>query len=112
MYQYNAKIVRWVDGDTVILDIDLGFYVTRQERVRLARINAPELNSKVPYQVRLAKSARAKAKKFAPEGSQVVLSTSKSDIDRYSRYIGEITVNGKNISDYLIEKKVVDEVKL
>jgi len=111
MYQYNAKIVRWIDGDTVILDIDLGFYVTRQERVRLARINAPELNSQVPYQVRRAKSARAKAKKFAPEGSEVILSTSKNDIDRYSRYIGEITLNGKNISDYLIEIKAVEEVK-
>jgi len=111
MYQYNAKIVRWVDGDTVILDIDLGFYVTKQERVRLARINAPELNSQVPYQVRRAKSARAKAKKFAPEGSEVILSTSKNDIDRYSRYIGEITLNGKNISDYLIEIKAVEEVK-
>ena len=111
MYQYNAKIVRWVDGDTVILDIDLGFYVTRQERVRLARINAPELNSTVPYQVRKAKSARAKAKKFAPEGTEVVLATSKSDIDRYSRYIGEITVNSKNISDYLIKIGIVDEVK-
>ena len=111
MYQYNAKLVRWIDGDTVILDIDLGFYVTRQERVRLARINAPELNSQVPYQVRRAKSARAKAKKFAPEGSEVILSTSKNDIDRYSRYIGEITLNGKNISDYLIEIKAVEEVK-
>jgi len=111
MYQYNAKIVRWVDGDTVILDIDLGFYVTKQERVRLARINAPELNSQVPYQVRKAKSARAKAKKFAPEGSEVVLSTSKNDIDRYSRYIGEITYNGTNISDYLIKIKAVEEVK-
>jgi len=111
MYQYNAKIVRWVDGDTVILDIDLGFYVTRQERVRLARINAPELNSKVAYQVRKAKSARAKAKKFAPEGSLVILNTSKSNIDRYSRYIGEIEFKGKNISDYLIEIGAAEEVK-
>ena len=111
MYSYKAKIVRWVDGDTVIVDVDLGFYVTRQERIRLARINAPELNSTIPYQVRLAKSARAKAKKFAPEGSKVVLNTSKSNIDRYSRYIGEITFNGKNVSDYLIKIGIVDEVK-
>ena len=111
MYKYNAKIVRWVDGDTVIVDIDLGFYVTRQERIRLARIDAPELNSKTPYQVRKAKSARAKAKKLAPEGSQVVLTTSKSSIDRYARYIGEISFNGKNVSDYLIEMKVAKEVK-
>ena len=40
-----------------------------------------------------------------------LISTSKNDIDRYSRYIGEIEFNGKNISDYLIEIKAVEEVK-
>lgn len=107
MYQYKAKIHRWVDGDTVILDIDLGFDVHVKERIRLARINAPELNSPVPFQVRKAKHARATAKKFAPEGETVTLKTSKNSIDRYARYIGEVEYKGVNISDYLIEKEVV-----
>ena len=43
MYEYNIVIQRWVDGDTVDVDIDLGFGVwLNDQRVRLAGINAPE----------------------------------------------------------------------
>ena len=43
MYEYNCKIVKVVDGDTVDVDIDLGFGVwMRNERVRLYGIDAPE----------------------------------------------------------------------
>jgi micrococcal nuclease len=112
MYSYAAKIVRWVDGDTLIVDIDLGFRVTRQERLRLARINTPELNSAVPFQVRKAKNARAVAKKFAPEGVWVNIKTGKSKIDRYARYIAEVEYNGVNVSDYLLEQEVAKELKM
>ncbi len=43
-YQYQAKLVRIIDGDTVECDIDLGFYMTARMPVRLAHINAPEHN--------------------------------------------------------------------
>ena len=43
MYEYQVKeIVRVVDGDTVDVIIDLGFSLTKKERVRLAGIDAPE----------------------------------------------------------------------
>lgn len=107
MYTYKATVVRWIDGDTVLLDIDLGFNITREERIRLARINAPELNSKIPFQVRKAKHARAVVKKFCPHGSLVFLTTSKNKKDMYARYIAEVVFNDKNISDYLIEQDCV-----
>jgi len=106
MYEYKAKVKKWVDGDTLLLEIDLGFFVTREERIRLARINTPELNSLVPYQLRRAKHARAVAKKFCPLGSRVTVKTKKSQRDMYARYIGEVYFQGRNISDYLLEKKV------
>ena len=111
MYTYKANVVRWVDGDTVILNIDLGFYVMRQERIRLARINASELNSGTPFQVRKAKHARAVAKKFCPENSEVLVSTNKNKKDMYARYIAEITFNGINLSDYLLENGCVKMVR-
>lgn len=43
MYQYKAKVIRWVDGDTLLCLIDLGFYSHKEERLRLARIDTPEL---------------------------------------------------------------------
>lgn len=42
MYEYNAKIVNVVDGDTFDLDIDLGFHITIRERVRLLGVDTPE----------------------------------------------------------------------
>ena len=44
MYEYKIKeVVKVVDGDTVDLNIDLGFNLTKKERVRLAGIDAPEV---------------------------------------------------------------------
>ena len=46
MYQYQARLGRVIDGDTVVLDLDLGFYQWRLGRsYRLARINAPEMST-------------------------------------------------------------------
>ncbi len=109
MYTYKANVIRWIDGDTVILNIDLGFYITREERIRLARINAPELNSSLPYEVRKAKHARRIAKFFCPPGSVVLVTTHKNKKDMYARYIAEVVFNNTNISDYLIQQGCVKE---
>ncbi|MBT8200507.1 MAG: thermonuclease family protein [Acidimicrobiia bacterium] len=42
-FQYRARPIRVVDGDTVDLEIDLGFHIYHHIRVRLAGINAPEV---------------------------------------------------------------------
>jgi endonuclease YncB( thermonuclease family) len=43
-YVRSATVVRVLDGDTVILDVDLGFYMRARMSCRLAGINAPEHN--------------------------------------------------------------------
>ena len=45
MYEYAAAPVRAVDGDTLDLDVDLGFRITTRQRVRLLGCNAPEHNA-------------------------------------------------------------------
>lgn len=42
MYQYKARLVRCVDGDTADLDVDLGFHLTVRIRGRLLGVNTPE----------------------------------------------------------------------
>lgn len=46
MWTYRAHLIRIVDGDTIDVDVDLGFYITRRQRVRLAGINAPEIRGR------------------------------------------------------------------
>ena len=43
MFEYRAKLVKVVDGDTIDLDIDLGFNIHIRERVRLYGVNTPEV---------------------------------------------------------------------
>ena len=45
MWEYRAGLVRVIDGDTYVLDIDLGFHVTVREHVRLWGIDCPEHNT-------------------------------------------------------------------
>ena len=43
MYQYKAKCVNVVDGDTIDFELDLGFHIKKVVRIRLEDIDCPEL---------------------------------------------------------------------
>ena len=95
MYEYNAKLIRCVDADTCVLDIDLGFYEWRLgQSYRLLRINAPEMNTDAR---KLAKTA---LEKFLI-GKVLIAQTQKSD--SFGRFLVELYADGKNVSDYLVE---------
>ncbi len=59
----------------------------------------------------LRPAARAVATKFCPHGASVIIETSITKKDRYSRYIAEVFFKGANVSDYLLEKGVAVEVR-
>jgi micrococcal nuclease len=98
VYHYKARLVRVVDADTVVLDVDLGFGCWRvNEPYRLLRINAPELRYKS------GKAARAFLTAFL-NGKELEVVTHKSDV--YGRYLAELTTSeGVNVSDYLVEHR-------
>jgi micrococcal nuclease len=93
LFTYTAELVRVVDGDTVVLDIDLGFHTWRRgERYRLARINAPELKD--------PPGPPARDHLISLLGVPLVVTTSKAD--NYGRYLVELVVNGVNLNDQMI----------
>jgi len=86
MFQYEAKIIRWVDGDTAWLDIDLGFYTHRETDVRLAGINTPE---RVEYRVQgLVDAAKEFNEQRCPPGSVVIAEITTRD--KYGRWLAKI----------------------
>ena len=61
MYHYKAKLVRVIDGDTIDVDIDLGFDVwLKRQRVRLAGIDAPESRTRNNAEKVLGLAAKAR----------------------------------------------------
>lgn len=95
MYQYAAKLVRVIDGDTVVMDLDLGFNEWRVgQPYRLARINAPEM----PTAAGVA-SKEALAQRVNGVGAFVV-ATSKAD--KYGRWLAELYADNANVNDWLV----------
>jgi micrococcal nuclease len=43
MYIYNCKVLNVVDGDTIDIELDLGFHIKVKERVRLLNVDTPEV---------------------------------------------------------------------
>lgn len=94
-YLYKATLVKVVDGDTVDLEVDLGFYIVMERRFRLLGLNAPEVNSPDPA-VRAA-AAQAKAALVnlisGPSVAGQLRVLSKKDAgDKYGRYLGTLLV--------------------
>jgi micrococcal nuclease len=112
MYKYKAELLRWIDGDTILVRIDLGFHCERQERIRLAKINSWELNSSSSYRRRGARSVKAKAKRLCPHGSKIIIQTKKNPVqDMYARYIANVLFNGIDLSNELVKLKGVEKYK-
>lgn len=110
MYEYNAKIERVVDGDTVYAIVDLGFCIYTRVDLRLFGIDTPEMHSSNPEERIKAKAAKDRLISLI-EGKDVVIRTHKAD--KYGRWLAEIkpvgyigigTVNTQLISEGLAQK--------
>lgn len=97
MYEYDAEIVRWIDGDTGVLDIDLGFYVHVIAHVRLADGNAPEMITATGLMAWLQN------KRILPVGSSVRIQTMKreGDVDKYGRWLAIILFKPVGETEYV-----------
>ena len=87
LYHYNALVTEVYDGDTITVDIDLGLSTwLRGERIRLARINAPEVRGEQrPQGLESAAYLRDLI-----NGKPVIIQTTKDKKGKYGRYIGDI----------------------
>lgn len=98
MYEYAAKVLRVVDGDTVWLDVDLGFEVGMAMSIRLMGIDAPETRTEE------GKVSKAYLMARLPPGKEVVLRTIKDRKEKYGRYLGMLWVGEECLNSTMIER--------
>lgn len=106
MYQYKAIITKVIDGDTVDVDIDLGFEVwLRNQRIRLYGIDTPESRTSDKVEKVFGNLAKSKILEFCPVGASIILQTKTDDSrGKYGRILGElITEDGLNVNQYMID---------
>jgi micrococcal nuclease len=107
MYEYRVKkITGVVDGDTIDVDIDLGFNVSYAQRVRLAGIDTPESRTTDKAEKVLGLESKEYLKSKLKDAKLIVIKTEKPDSsEKYGRILGWLYVDGNTISvnDQMIE---------
>lgn len=92
-FVYPAQVVRVVDGDTLDVEIDLGFHIRTKERVRLYDIDTPEIFGSTAEP--RGQAARAFVEWWLPEDRRVVLDSRKYDArGKYGRVLADIFKTG------------------
>ena len=110
MYEYKCKILRVVDGDTVDIDIDLGFGVwMHKEGVRMMGIDTPESRTRDKVEKAFGLASKSRLKELLPVGSIQVLKTEidKSGEDKkgkFGRILGDFLIDDRRATDILIEE--------
>ncbi|MDA0987320.1 MAG: thermonuclease family protein [Bacteroidetes bacterium] len=105
LFTYKAKVLSVYDGDTITVDIDLGLSVFASgEKIRLHRINAPEVRGK-------SKKSGLKSRNYLRKlllEKEIYLETIKDRKEKFGRYLGEIFIKEKekfvNVNDLLVKK--------
>ena len=105
MFEYNFKLVKVVDGDTVDVDIDLGFDVwLKKQRVRLYGVDTPESRTSDREEKKYGLAAKAFVKEFV-KGNKIILRTEKYDAKgKFGRILGDIVVDKVSLSETMIAK--------
>jgi micrococcal nuclease len=109
MYEYRVKVLRVVDGDTVDVDIELGFgVVLANERVRIMGIDTPESRTSDDVEKLFGLASKNRLKDLLGEVAILKTQISKDGEDmkgKFGRILGDfVAPDGRMITEIMIEE--------
>ena len=107
--EYDVTVIKVVDGDTVDVDIDLGFGVTlKDERVRIMGIDTPESRTRDKVEDLFGEAAKARLKELMKDGGKLITTEDRKGEDmkgKFGRILGDFLVqDGRKVTEILIEE--------
>ena len=107
--EYDVTVLNVVDGDTVDVDIDLGFGVTlRDERVRVMGIDTEESRTSDKVEDLFGEAAKSRVKELMKDGAKLITTENKHGEDmkgKFGRILGDFRLpSGKTLTETLIEE--------
>ena len=107
MWTYRAKVVRVIDGDTVDVDIDLGFGIwQKNERVRIMGIDTPESRTRDKIEKKFGLAAQAKLKSILGKDTVLKTTINKKGLDmkgKFGRVLGDFLQDDKSVAKTMCE---------
>jgi micrococcal nuclease len=100
MYEYRVKqVLKVLDGDTIDVEIDLGFDISITKRVRLAGIDTPESRTTDKMEKTFGLESKAKLKQLLDSAKLVVIKTEKPDsTEKFGRVLGWLHIDSSEVS--------------
>ena len=112
MYEYRVKIIKVVDGDTVDVDIDLGFGITlTDERVRIMGIDTPESRTRDKVEKVFGKAAKQALLDMLGKTSILKTQINRDGEDmkgKFGRILGDFIVD-RNGEECSVVKALVED---
>ena len=107
MYRYRCKILKVIDGDTVDVDIDLGFGVwMHKERVRVYGIDTPESRTRDLVEKKFGKASKKHLQNLLSEAERLTLMS--HDKGKFGRILGEIFAHHGE-EEFSINQRMIDD---
>lgn len=105
-YQYWSKILRIVDGDTLELEVAIGFNVYTKNKFRLIGVNTPETFGvkKTSEEYKRGKAAVEGLQKMINVGDWVETRVYSGKREKYGRWLAELFKDGKSVNEYMLVK--------
>tara|TARA_R110002060_G_scaffold49061_2_gene60052 strand:- start:759 stop:1082 length:324 start_codon:yes stop_codon:yes gene_type:complete len=99
LYEYKAQVISVYDGDSITVDIDLGFGIfMKGQKIRLLGIDTPEIRGDERPEGLIARDAlRARI-----VGQSIIIKTHKDTKGKYGRWLGEVILGSENINKWLL----------
>jgi micrococcal nuclease len=109
MYEYKVTVLRVVDGDTVDVDIDLGFgIVLSNERVRIMGIDTPESRTRNKLEKVFGLASKTRLKELLGKTAVLKTQINKNGEDmkgKFGRILGDfVSKDGRMVTDVMIEE--------
>ena len=105
MFEYNATVIKVVDGDTIDAMVDLGFGTWKKVRIRMHGINAPESRTRNLEEKKKGLAAKARLIEMLEENENRFILISHG-VGKFGRCLGEIYIKGHNTS---LNKQLISE---
>ncbi len=110
MYEYNAKLDRVIDGDTIDAMVDLGFSVWTHKRIRLSGIDAPETRTRDLDEKQRGYKTKERLTSLL-EASKGMFKLRSHGVGKYGRCLGTIIVDNQNINELLLSEGLAEKYK-
>jgi len=109
MFEYKCEVIKVVDGDTVDVNIDVGFSIFHKARVRMYGMDTPESRTRdLDEKARGLISKQFIVDKVA-NAKEIIIKTQKDGKGKFGRVLGKIFIDGENINQSMIDQSLAVE---